>query len=413
MKIFISYRRAEDNKSYIVGTIHEKLEKVFQGEVFRDTYDIAGGTDWRNVLEHELNDCRVMLVIIGPDWASLQNANGAKRLFDPQDVTRWEVETGLRRRKEVGITLIPVFVTGAQVPKTEDLPDSLHELLAVQGVNLRNFPDFEVDMERLIKSINTALAGIVDIRRKYFEPETIYIPGGKFWMGSEPGVGIRDYETPRHEVNLAAYRMGKYPVTNQEYEEYIRQTGKSAAREMNWYGQRVPTGEEKLPVAGVSWDDAIDYCKWLSDQTGKVYGLPNEAQFEKACRGGRDCLFPWGDEFDPNRCNQGHPNRAAVDTYPAQNDYGGFDFVGNVRQWTCTLWGVNRTAPDVKYAYPWKDDGRNELTAPASIRRVVRGSSMKDEVDVLRCSTRRGEFTKERGLPGTRHGFRVALLIQS
>src|SRR5215211_3210513 len=88
MKIFISYRRAEDNKSFIVGTIHEKIAKVFGKEnVFRDTYNIHAGTNWRDVLGREINTCKVMLVIIGPDWANLTGANGKKRLFDHNDVT--------------------------------------------------------------------------------------------------------------------------------------------------------------------------------------------------------------------------------------------------------------------------------------------------------------------------------------
>ena len=154
MKIFISYRRAEDNKSYIVGTIHERLEKVFGKEdVFRDTYDISGGADWRAVLEREINSCKVMLVIIGPDWANLTSANGEKRLFDPNDVTRWEVETGLRRSREENITLIPVLVTGAAIPRREELPEGLHPLLEKHVIHLRNFPDF-VDRHTLIIRIN-------------------------------------------------------------------------------------------------------------------------------------------------------------------------------------------------------------------------------------------------------------------
>ena len=91
MNIFISYRRVEDDKSYIVGVIHEKLSEVFGKEsVFRDIYDIPSGTEWREGLEREVNSCKVMLVVIGPDWVNLANPKGRKRLFDPQDVTRWE-----------------------------------------------------------------------------------------------------------------------------------------------------------------------------------------------------------------------------------------------------------------------------------------------------------------------------------
>lgn len=110
MKIFISYRRAEDDKTYIVGTLHERLADAFgKDEVFRDTNDISGGADWREVLKRELNSCRVMLVTIGPDWATLTNPNGQKRLDDPNDVTRWEVENG-------NAAEIPNLFMGARMP---------------------------------------------------------------------------------------------------------------------------------------------------------------------------------------------------------------------------------------------------------------------------------------------------------
>jgi hypothetical protein len=100
MKIFISYRRAEDDDTYIVGTLRKSLVGAFPNEVFRDTYDIRGGADWRAVLKGEIEACRVMLVVIGPEWANLKNAGGRKRLEDPEDVTAWEVETGLKRSAE-------------------------------------------------------------------------------------------------------------------------------------------------------------------------------------------------------------------------------------------------------------------------------------------------------------------------
>src|SRR5574341_697573 len=209
MKIFISYRRGEDNKSYIVGTIHEKLEKVFgKKDVFRDTYDISGGSEWRRVLEREINSCKVMLVIIGPDWASLEDPNGKKRLFDPKDVTRWEVETGLRRSREDNTTVIPVLVTGARVPKAEELPESLHPLLEKNVIHLRNFPDFEHDMEKLVRDIRSSQGYREDdITTENFEPKTIYVAQGSFLMGSQPGEGIPSHETPQHEVYLPAYRI--------------------------------------------------------------------------------------------------------------------------------------------------------------------------------------------------------------
>jgi formylglycine-generating enzyme required for sulfatase activity len=413
MRIFISYRRAEDDKSYIVGTIHEKIAQVFGKEnVFRDTYDIGGGADWRDVLDREINSCKVMLVIIGPDWANLAYPNGEKRLFDPKDVTRWEIATGLRRSREESITLIPILVTGARLPKAEELPEDLHALLEKNVIHLRNYPDLDSDMEKLIYDIRRSRGyGEEDISVEYFEPKTVYIAKGPFQMGSAPGEGIPLHETPRHTVDLEAYRIGKLPVTNGQYEEFITQTQTMVKPSMGWDGQRVPSGLEQHPVTGVTWYEACRYCEWLSRVTGRKYSLPNEAQWEKACRGGNNFLYPWGDEPGPQRSNLGCSTLAPVDAYPVQNDFGCFDLVGNVRQWTSTLWGEKRILPDPRFAYPWKADRRNDLTASRHIRRVVRGSSFKDPPHLLRCSARSGQLPDDPGLSDTRHSFRVLLSV--
>ncbi len=173
----------------------------------------------------------------------------------------------------------------------------------------------------------------------YFEPKTIYIPEGPFWMGSPAGAEIPSHETPQHEVILPAYRIGKYPVTNAQYEEFIRETGRPVSPSTGWDGQRVPKGIEENPITGVTWYESLAYCQWLSEKTRRSYSLPNEAQWEKACRAGHNSLYPWGDEFDPKRSNHGCATIASVKAYPAQNDYACFDLVGNVRQWTASLWG--------------------------------------------------------------------------
>ena len=180
---------------------------------------------------------------------------------------------------------------------------------------------------------------------------------------------------------------------------------------MGWDGQKVPTGAERLPVVGVTWYDALDYCEWLRKKTEREYSIPNEAQWEKACRAGGKSIYPWGDEFAPTRCNHGNSQVAPVDAYPAQNDYELFDLVGNVRQWTTTLWGEKLIAPDRSFAYPWRDDRRNDLNANRQIRRVMRGGSFKEEPKCLRCSARGGQFPEDAGLLGTRHSFRVVMKV--
>ena len=250
------------------------------------------------------------------------------------------------------------------------------------------------------------------IDTEYFEPETILIPEGPFLLGSINGSEGPAYELPKHRVNLPAYRIGKFPVTNSQYEEFVREKQIPVTPEAGWNGQRVPPGRDNHPVAGVTWYEALAYCQWLSEKTGSNYSLPNEAEWEKACRSGNDFLYPWGNELEAGRSNHGYESIAAVDAYPAQNELGCFDLVGNIRQWTCSLWGEKRSQPDARYRYPWKDDQRNSLSANSQIRRVVRGSSMRDAVLALRCSARSGQLPNDRGLPSIRHGFRVVMHLE-
>jgi formylglycine-generating enzyme required for sulfatase activity len=405
VKIFISYRRADSK--YVVDRIRDRLIAAYGDEaVFRDIESIPLGLNFSDVLDEATSTCNVMLVVIGPQWVGITDAHGNKRLFDPGDYTRLEVETGLRNKE---ILVIPVLVMNASMPGSKDIPESLGDLLFRNAISVRNDPDFNPDMQRLIQGIDRFI-GVAPLSIQYFEPETIHIPAGTFAMGTHAGDGIPTHETPLHEVNLPEYRIGKYPVTSAQFEEFIRQTGRLVTPAMGWDGQRVPPDRELHPVSGVTWYEALAYCQWLGEKTGRKYSLPSEAQWEKACRGGRAASYPWGDELDPKRSNQGCAILAPVNAYPAQNDFGCFDLVGNIRQWTCTLWGEKRVAPAPKYAYPWKDDRRNDLSANRQIRRVVRGSSFKDNPGALRCSARSGQLPEDVGFPEARHGFRVVLL---
>lgn len=411
MRIFISYRRADS--TYLIGRIKDRLTAAFgEQSVFRDLDDIPAGADFRTVLEKETTGCNVMLVMIGPQWAGITDAKGNKRLFDAKDYTRIEVETGLKGAEEQKTLVIPVLLMNASLPPAADIPESLRLLRYQNAISVRNDPDFNHDMERLIRDIR-AWRGYAeeDVAAEPFEPKTVYIAEGPFLMGAPAAEGIPSHETPQHEVNLPAYRIGKYPVTNAQYEEFILQTGKHVSPILGWDGQRVPAGLENHPVAGVTWFEALAYCQWLSEKTGRKYTLPTEAQWEKACRGGSQFLYPWGDQPDSTRSNYGCATLAVVDAYPAQNDFECFDFVGNLRQWTCTLWGEKRVAPDPRFVYPWKDDRRNDLNANSQIRRVVRGSSYKDNEKFLRCSARSGQIPEDVGFPDARHGFRVVMLV--
>src|SRR5512139_3091231 len=159
MKIFISYRRKDSGRE--IGRIRDRLQAEFGAQsVFRDLVDIPAGADFREVLERETNGCNVMLVVIGPLWAGITDGGGNKRLFDPGDFTRIEVETGLKRLAEGGILVVPVLVMGAAMPAISDLPSSLAQLCYQNAIPVRDDPDFDHDMERLIRAIKQSVGYI-------------------------------------------------------------------------------------------------------------------------------------------------------------------------------------------------------------------------------------------------------------
>lgn len=148
-RIFISYRRSDSIT--ITGRLHDRLVIEFDDEaVFKDVDDIPLGADFRTVLDQEVGRCSVQLVIIGPDWLDAADNDGQRRLDDPDDFVRIEVEAGLRRDE---VLVIPVLVKGAGMPSSADLPLSLRELVFRNAAIIRDDPDFHRDMSRLIHQI--------------------------------------------------------------------------------------------------------------------------------------------------------------------------------------------------------------------------------------------------------------------
>ncbi|MBE0698448.1 MAG: SUMF1/EgtB/PvdO family nonheme iron enzyme, partial [Anaerolineaceae bacterium] len=131
---------------------------------------------------------------------------------------------------------------------------------------------------------------------------------------------------------------------------------------------------------------------------------------EKAARGQAGTIYPWGNEWLEGYCNS-QPNQiTAVDAFPAQGPYGCFDLIGNVREWTVSLWGERRSEPDSIYCYPWVDDERNDPKANSLVRRIFRGGATEDPAEMT-CTARNAFAPDKSGPPGKRHGFRVVMQI--
>jgi len=267
-------------------------------------------------------------------------------------------------------------------------------------------------------------------------PELVHVPAGPFLMGTteeQAQQAIADgmdenwikVEQPQRTVELSAYRIGKYPITNLEYQVFIR--GSEHSPPEGWDGDQYPEGKGDHPVVYVSWHDATAYCQWLSKKTGVEYRLPTEAQWEKAARGtpplylptfggmgspspvageGRGGgLYPWGDEWDAAKCNTeegGAGDTTPVGQYSPDGDspYGCADMAGNVWEW-CADWFDEG-------AYKNREDGIKDPQGPEKGERLaLRGGLWSLDHNLARLSRR---YYYHPGNQWFYYGFRVVAL---
>lgn len=210
-----------------------------------------------------------------------------------------------------------------------------------------------------------------------------------------------DNEKPQHTVDISYdYWMAKFTVTNEHYVEYLKNKEQFISDLVE---------KKHHPVVNISWDDAMDYCKWFYRSFKMELGelilrLPTEAEWEKAARGMHGNEWPWGDEFDQEldktKCNSkegGKNEPTPVGAYSAaggDSPYGCADMVGNVWEWTHSLF--------VEYPYDTKDGREDEKSRNP---RVLRGGSFVDSHRGARCAYRYG---LEPNRSFNRTGFRVA-----
>jgi formylglycine-generating enzyme required for sulfatase activity len=226
-------------------------------------------------------------------------------------------------------------------------------------------------------------------------PDWIDLPGGRFWMGGGPRDPARDNESPRHEVRVHPFRLARTPVTREEYQAFLGDTGRPAP---DFWGEPA-FSHPRLPAAGPSWEDAAAFCAWTGERLGLAVRLPTEAEWESAARAGRDVLYPWGDEPPeslPDYARRWRSGPEPVDAYPSLHPLGFLGLGENVHEW-CADWYDPRY-----YEVSPVDDPRG----PASgLRRASRGGAWRHEVKVSRCAAR---SAIPPGMRYSDYGFRLA-----
>ncbi|MGK7946782.1 MAG: SUMF1/EgtB/PvdO family nonheme iron enzyme [Microcystaceae cyanobacterium] len=206
-----------------------------------------------------------------------------------------------------------------------------------KGIQLRRF-----SFETVTITVESALLGLGNSIREQIEMgeaeyfrvnlgnnvtlDLIKIPAGQFLMGAPKNEeGSRDDERPQHLVTLSSFFMGKYPITQAQYQAVI---GNNPSRFKG----------ENRPVERVSWHDAVEFCEKLSQKTGLHFSLPSASQWEYACRARTTTPFYFGETISTNLANYNddyvyaNGKTTNVGIFPA-NKFGLYDTHGNVWEW--------------------------------------------------------------------------------
>jgi serine/threonine-protein kinase len=204
--------------------------------------------------------------------------------------------------------------------------------------------------------------------------DMVLVEGGTFIMGSN---NARDEQKGEHNVTVRSFYIDKYEVTNAEYAEFIKDTGRPAPENaprtggywQAWNDKNPPSGRERWPVANVSPKDVEAFAAWLSKRDGVVYRLPTEEEWEFAARNGSaNSLFPWGNSWEEGRANINEQKSPInVGSLPrGATQSGVHDMIGNVWEWTSTK--------------PHYYGNRKAVWSTVKDGRVLRGGSFAEKI---------------------------------
>jgi formylglycine-generating enzyme required for sulfatase activity len=200
----------------------------------------------------------------------------------------------------------------------------------------------------------------------------------------------------RHEVSLPPFRVSRYEVTNSQFWQFIDGGGYEKRRywtEAGWawrlragadlagFASDLRWGIDNRPVVGVNWYEAMAYAAWLAEQTGELFRLPSEAEWERAAAGTEARQYPWGDNWKDGMANTqeiGIGYTSAVGAFPKDaTPEGIYDMGGNTWEWTLSRSG----------SYPYdRQDGRENPEGTSA--RVLRGGACSNSKLLARCTYR-------------------------
>lgn len=326
--IFISY--SKKNKDYT-----DKLVAYLENAGFNVWYDgrIDYGTSWERVIFKAIDDCAVFLVVMSPES------------YDSDWVRKEYLYADKRKKPQ-----FPILLDGEEFPFYVD-----NQYTDVRGAILPP-QSFLTRLESVLTPQKDSGKNVA--LKETAKPTTFKLPEPFEWV-QIPAGKVNRYGT----FDVPTFAIAKYPVTVAQYTLFIEDKG-YAVREFwtqagwEWKQKEKITlprywGEDKYehffkplhPIIGVSWYESMAFCAWLSEKSGDKITLPTEQQWQRAAQGDDGRTYPWGNDFDVERCNNSVKAKSIgttpVTQYPnGASPYGVLDMSGNVWEWMLNEFGI-------------------------------------------------------------------------
>jgi formylglycine-generating enzyme required for sulfatase activity len=370
--VFISH--ASEDKQAVSRPLADKLINLGY-RVWYDEFSLTVGDSLSISIDKGLAESRFGIIILSPN-------------FIKKSWPQRELEGLVQKELQYGKVILPIWhqvsyqevshfsltIANKLASNTANGIDKvIQDIIAAlnkQGVssvsankpesNLQKLEEFEFETVKLFVG-NTEIKRVARASKaRYFvedlgfgvKLEMVEIPGGTFLMGTADNEQeSRDYERPRHYVTVPTFFMGKYAITQEQWEKVA-----ACCPPVNKDLEPSPSyfkGDDHLPVEQVSWYDAVEFCARLSRKTGRNYRLPSEAEWEYACRAGTTTPFHFGETITTEVVNYNgdfiygnapkgkfRQQTTPVGSFPP-NYFGLYDMHGNVLEWCLDDWHGN------------------------------------------------------------------------
>lgn len=338
--IFVSYIRENSEE---VERLCDEMKK-HGVKVWLDRNEIKPGYRWKDAIREAIRGGDFFIACFSKEYMDRE------KTYMNEELALAIQE--LRQYSTIRAWFIPLLLSECDVPdRSIGAGESLRD---IQWVEL--YKDWDAGIQRILEVIQPIrvkairLAHLMALRKRdpdiegeflrYLnELNMVYVSKGDFIHGSErygePGK-FRFEDT--HSTTMEGFCIDKYPVTNQDFMHFVRTTGYPAPS--HWPGGNCPEHLMSHPVTNIHYTDAESFAEWVGKR------LPTQWEWEKAARGTDGREFPWGDEFDPQKCNTRESacnQTTPVDNYPnGRSPYGCWDMAGNVWEWTLTPEGQDK-----------------------------------------------------------------------